>query len=206
MATDHGRVARAERPRRLHEEVLLDRQHRAPDHARVTDGQHQPEGQDHVGEAGAEDRHDRQRHQEQREAHERVHDPLHHDVNPSPEVAREEPDDGGARQPEQYAAEPHRHGHPRPVDHPRQEIAPEVVRAQPVGGARRLEAGEDVGIIVAVGGRLVGQQRQRDHGEQRQAPQGAQRLASKPRAQLTHADADGDRGLRRRDRPPGWTR
>ena len=152
----------ADRLRRRDVRLFLDRQH----HAAGDAGEIVEEGEryrrDQVGEAGAEYRHEIDGDDEVRKRPLQV-DVAHDDViEPAPEIARKhaERDPGDERDGDRGDADEQRHL--RAHDDAAQEIAAEIVGAEPVRPARRQQHVEGHGVGV------VGRDQRPDHGQQRQ--------------------------------------
>ena len=73
-----------------------------------------------------------------------VREPHEGRVDPTPEVARGQPDEGSEEGGGERAREPHRERHPPPVEESKAGVAAELVGPEPMGGGRTLEAGEEV--------------------------------------------------------------
>ena len=155
--------------RREHELLLLHRQHLAADDAAVLDPAGQPEDEDHLVQAAAEDGHDRESEQDRREgeldvgdAHDRRRRPAAED---SPETS---PSNEADRAGDQRRPTARRQRDPRAVDDAAVDVAPERFRAEPdtVGRpefdeARRLQPLDEVDR----GGIVRRDQRRGDGGE-----------------------------------------
>src|SRR6266481_502878 len=62
-----------------------------------------------------------------------VHDALRHQVQPSTEVARDDPDDSSKHGAEKGRGDPHRKRNPSAIDDSAVDVSSEIVRAEPVG-------------------------------------------------------------------------
>ena len=154
---DDASGRRADRRRRLDEGLLLDSQGLAPDEAGEAGREDEGEGQGDVVHPAAEYRHDGQGEDERREgqagvgaAHEQV-------VDAAAAEARHEPDHQRQDEGDAHRLEGDLHGDPGAVDQPGEDVATEVVGAEPVAGA---DAGVRVGQVLGV--RVVGRDPRRE--------------------------------------------
>ena len=77
---------------------------------------------------------------------------------------------------EDGGGQPHRQRQPRPVDEAAQQVAPDVVGAQQVGGRGGLQAVAQVDLLVAVGRQRIGEDADQHQEQDNDAAGGAQRL------------------------------
>src|SRR2546425_769428 len=130
VAGDDARVAAAQGLRRLHVPVLLRREHRPANDARVARDDHDGDRDHRVGRVRLEDRDDRQREHQFRDRLDRVHDALAEEVEPTLAVATQEPDDHARRGADADGEESDPERDPAAVDDPAQDVAADVVRAE----------------------------------------------------------------------------
>src|SRR5438128_2579720 len=208
VAGDDARVAAAERAGRLDVRRLGHRDRGAADHARVDRGDEDGERDHEVEKPGAEDGHDREDDHQIREGQPRVDEPLDHEVVGPAEVAARHADHRREEDREADRRKAHRDRHACAVDDAAPHVAGEVIRAEPVGGARRLHARTADRLIVVVGRDPLGERRHHQHRDDDQGAERAERLAPRepPDASQRSRERDGpvafERGLR--PRPLGW--
>ena len=117
-----------------------------------------------------------EREDEERQPLEDVHHALDDEVGLPPNVAGQEPDDPAQHRGHERRAQAHQQRDTRPVENARVDVAPQVVGAEPVGGAGRRQSGGGVGRDRIVRLELVGEdgsERDRHHDD---AARGAERL------------------------------
>src|ERR1700730_4175337 len=123
---------------------------------------HEPDDGRGVREPGPEERDDHQNEEQGGNGHEHVRDTHDRRVHRAAEIGRDTPEHGSHDHGETRGEQPDLERDSAAPDHPRQDVAAEAGGAEPVGGARLLEPGEQ-----RLGGVAVGSdcRRQRSHGE-----------------------------------------
>jgi hypothetical protein len=112
--------------------------------------------QDHVLDRRAERCRHHQGQHEQRQALQDVEESLGQEVGLAPYVTGEEADDAAQDRPDQGGRDPHDQGDPRSVHDARVDVAPQVIRDEPVGVAGQRERGLRLGRDRIVGRDQVG--------------------------------------------------
>ena len=129
--------------------------------------------------------------------HPGVDEALRHQVQPTADEAGGAADQHRHHDGEDGGGQPHRQRQPRPVDEAAQQVAPDVVGAQQVGGRGGLQAIAQVDLLVAVGRQRIGEDADQHQEQDDDAAGGAQRLlAHQPREELPEP------GLSSRNRAP----
>jgi len=152
---------------------------------------------DHGGQGGRQHGGERQREQQRRERQEDIGHAHDHFIEPAAEVARREPerDADGAR--DQQDDERDQRGYPGAVEHPGQDVAADVVGAEPVLRRWRVEHGKRVRGRARVCGKRREQgseQRHDDDAGGSDRPHDQQRVRPQPAAQGRAAGDLGDLG------------
>ena len=147
---DAGRdvdAASPQRPRGLDELLLADRQGVGARDAGEGRDEHDSDRHHGVLERWPEDGHQRDGQQDRREGQQGVHEAHDEAVEPAADVPGQETqrDAHGGGDPHRDRAD-HERG-ARPVHDPAQDVAPQVVRAQPVAGGRREEAVDGMDLV-----------------------------------------------------------
>ena len=147
-------------------------------HAGAARDQRDGDGDDDVVHAGAEDRHHRQRHDDQRKRHHHIADALERHVDPAAEIgagdaqhqAGNAADEGRGQADDQRRA--------RAENDAREQVAAELVGAEPVGPAWCLGHRVEVVGGWAVRGDPVGAEAGDRHDQHHRHAKGAERLAA----------------------------
>ncbi len=140
------------------------------------DGRPGDEPDDHRGveEARSEERHHDEDEEQRRDRHEHVGDAHDAGVHRAAEVAGGAAHGGADQDREARREESDLERHAGAPDHPGQDVPPEPVGAEPVGGGRRLEPLEERlgGVAVGRDGRRqdAGREHRRDHEPPQEAP------------------------------------
>ena len=198
MTEDDRRIADAERAGGLHEFLLLDRQHAAPDQPRVDRDAHDRDGAGHLEGAHQargrrEDHHQDDGEQVDGKGEDQIHDPHDGRVGAAAVVSG----DHSQRHPHEQGQQHRRHADdqrdPRAVDDAGEHVTAELVGAQRIVPARCLGGDRLVVDGGMVRGQHVGEDRDdQQHGDDRHADERGDALAET-------AEADDERRLRARD-------
>ena len=169
-------MAVAHRPRRVHVGDLADRERAGADHPRALRDEGHGDRDDHVLDAGTEGRDHRQRHDDEGEGEEHVHDALDHQIEDPAEVGAGDPQDQPERRPEERGHQPDEQGGARAVEDTGQDVAAELVGAHDELGVR---GGEHVLQRVPLGvegSEDLRESRGEGHDDHHQRPRGPQGL------------------------------
>ena len=178
MAEQYPRAAHPQRRRRLHVVALLHGQDLPPDHARVHDPAGRRQTDDDVAQPEADDGVDGEGQEDEGEGELDVGDAHEDRARPAAEETGQQPQESADERGEQHRAEADEERHARAVEHPREQVAPELVGAEEVArGARRLEARREVAPERVVGGEPRSGERNQ-HGQRGdQEPENAEPMA-----------------------------
>jgi hypothetical protein len=222
MPPQDALVPRPEPARGLHELLIAQHEHHAAGGARV----HRPGGHrehdDDVPERRPQQGHDREREQDEREGELQVDAAHDHGVEPAAVVAGEQPERDAEQSRGKDRGQAHRERDPRAVDDPAQDVAAQVIRAEPERGAaarvheaRRLEPDQDLLGRRRAGRDAVGEKRQHAHrGHDDEADHG-EAMAGEPPPPLPGTGRRGrrrgqlsplDHGRRAHAHSTAWTR
>ena len=168
MAHQRARVRRADRLRRLEVGVLLDRQHRPANDARVADAARHPEDDDDLPQPAPDDRHDRQQQQQAGERHPGVHEALHHQVDLAAQEAGGGADQQRHRRVDHRCRQPHQQRQPGTDDEAAQDIAANLIGAHQVLQRRPGEPVGQMPLGDRIGCYQVGEDGHQDQGEDHQ--------------------------------------
>eukprot|EP01133_Synstelium_polycarpum_P009912 gene9913-11579_t len=127
------------------------RQHLATDHPRITRCTAQPGGDDQRADAAAENRHEQQRQDQARKRKQHFQQPTHAAVHPRTAQPAQQAENDGDAHGDSGCSQADEQRLAGAMDHPRKNIPPRLIGAEPVGQARRMKriAGHD-GQRVAV--------------------------------------------------------
>ena len=188
-------MAEAAGLRRIDIGDLADLERGRPHHPRASGHEGHDDRQDHVLRAGAEDRHHGQRHDDQRERHEDIHDALEDEVEQAAEIGA-----GNAQYEAEEAADgrgskAHKQRRAGAVNDTGIDIAPEHVGAEDEIPVRRRQH-----ILVGIQQRIVrghhiGEDRHQDHEHYDNGPGDADRLFAGGFAQFDMPGLEGRRLL-----------
>src|SRR2546426_1618459 len=131
-----SRLAAADGLRRLDVPVLLRREHRATDDARVTGNDHHGDREHRVRRAGLQYRHDRERQHQPRNRLDRVHDALEHEIEATLPVATRQTDDRTGERSEPDGEKPDPQRDAGAVNDATEHVTADVVGAEEVRPAR----------------------------------------------------------------------
>jgi len=171
VAQEDARVAGPDRADGLDEDFLFELQGEAEDDAGRAREEINPDGDDDIGETGAQDGEEGQSQQQGGKGHHHVYQPHGHEAK-LPVISGQHPDrdsEGDGVEDDPHAAD---EGQASAVDDAAEEVAAEMVRPEPVGSAGALQALGGVQPHGIMGGDERGEERQHqdqaDHARPRQ--------------------------------------
>ena len=162
MAHDHARDRPAEGVDRVHELARAQDEHLRPQDARVGDPAREADHDDQCREARPQHRDDADREQDEGERELRVGERHDHAVGEPAPVARRDPERRAERAAHAHRREADDQRDARPVDHPREDVAAEMVGAEePRAPVRGLPRGRGQAIAERLARRVVGREPRR---------------------------------------------
>ena len=152
VAENDARRALPERPRRLHVGGFAQGEELGPHEPRGAGPAHEPDDDDDVDDAGAEEGDGGEDEEKRGEAHDGVHDAHDHVVRPAAEIPGHRADGHADEKRHEHGDEADRERNVGAVEQAAEHVAAEVVRAEPVHGIRREQLALEVGGV-RVGGK-----------------------------------------------------
>ena len=169
-------MAVAEGARRVHVGNLADRERAGTHHPRALGDEGDDDGDDHVLHAGSEGRDHRQRHDDEREGEEDVHDPLDDQVEQPAEVGARDADDQAGNRSHERGDEPDEQRGTCSVEDAGQDVAAEFVGAHQELPPRRGEHVLKGGALGVEGREDSRRRRRRRHQDHDEGAGGPERL------------------------------
>ncbi len=133
---------------------VVGRRARQPRESRNEDDADREHG---VEDAGAQARQQDDRQQDRREGEQQLHQPHQREIDPAAEIGGEDADDRAADQADADGDQRDLDRDARREDRARQHVAADLVRAQPVRGARPLQHEGDIEVVGRIGRHDIGE-------------------------------------------------
>jgi hypothetical protein len=176
MAQDDPGVTEAARARGIDIGNLANGKSARSHHARGTGNEWDGDGNDDVQCTGPKDRHHGQRQDDQREGHEHIHHTLKNKIHLAAEVGTTYPQHQAGRRADKRGRKAYQECRSRPVDDARIDIAPELIRAEPVSGTWRLVHDAEIVGGGLIDGDPIGEHSHDDHHDDDQPAGNAERV------------------------------